>query len=248
MRFDELLDYRPAPAALAGRRILVTGAGSGIGAAVARALASHGATVVLLGRRVAPLETVYDAIAAAGGAAAIYPLDLLSAGYVDFERLRETLARELGGLDGVLSNAAMLGELAPLARYEPQLWAAVHQVNLHAPFMMLQNLLPLLWEAPEAAVLVTLDAKARAASAYWGAYATSKAALERLLILLAEESAPQAGLRVHGLCPPPADTALRRRAYPAESRAGLAAPEALTGPFLFLLGPDGAGCPARILG
>ena len=69
--------YRPAADLLAGRVILVTGAGDGLGKAAALALAEHGATVVLLGRKVRPLERVYDAIEQAGGPQpAIYPLNL----------------------------------------------------------------------------------------------------------------------------------------------------------------------------
>lgn len=247
MHFADLLDYRAGPQDLAGRHILVTGAGSGIGAAVALDLAGAGATVTLLGRRVPPLESVWDAITAAGGEAAIYPMDLESAAYQDFERLHDTLLEAFGRLDGLLCNAAMLGDLTPLARYQPQTWARVHQVNLHAPFMMLQNLLPALLASEDASIAFTLDAAVRPPRPYRGAYGTSKAALEAMLHMLAEETAHYGQLRCNGLCPPPVLTQLRRDAYPGEDPAALASPDSITGPFLWLLGPAGRACRGEIL-
>ncbi|MGH8312303.1 MAG: SDR family NAD(P)-dependent oxidoreductase, partial [Gammaproteobacteria bacterium] len=99
-------DYIAAPDALKERAILVTGAGDGIGRAVSRGLAAHGATVVLLGKTIKKLESVYDEIMQAGGPMpGIYPMDLRGATYQDHEDLAAVLAREYGRLDGLLHNA-----------------------------------------------------------------------------------------------------------------------------------------------
>jgi NAD(P)-dependent dehydrogenase (short-subunit alcohol dehydrogenase family) len=106
-----------APARLLeGRAILVTGAGQGLGRAVALACAKAGATVALLGRKQQKLEATYDAITAAGGAEpAMIPLDLASATAPDYENLAHLLRRELKGLNGIAHCASHFVPLGPLS-------------------------------------------------------------------------------------------------------------------------------------
>lgn len=232
--------YRAAPDLLAGRCVLVTGAGDGLGRAGAEALAAAGATVILLGRTLRKLEACYDAIEGGGGPRpAIYPLDLAGATYQDYERLAADIEREFGRLDALVLNAAALGELAPLARYEPTLWARVMHVNLNAAFMLTQNLFPLLERADDAAVIAVTDQAVERGAAYWGAYAVSKAALGAFAATLAAECESKPRLRVHALDPGPTATALRRRAFPAEDPRRLPSPAEVAPAYVYLVGPDG---------
>ena len=97
------------------RIILVTGAGAGIGKAAALSYARLGATVILLGRSVEKLEQVYDQIESEGGSQpAIVPLNLESASHLEYQQIAENIEAEFGRLDGLLLNAAVLGELRPL--------------------------------------------------------------------------------------------------------------------------------------
>ena len=92
---------------LAGRTILVVGAHGALGEAAARACAGHGATVVLLGRRVPKLTRHYDALEAGGAPQpAIYPLDLAGAGADDYAQLAQSIERDCGRPDGILHCAA----------------------------------------------------------------------------------------------------------------------------------------------
>lgn len=91
---------------LAGRVVLVSGAAGGLGAAAVRACTSAGATVVLLGRKVAKLNRVYDSAASLGPEPLLYPLDLEGATPDDYAALAERLASEVGRLDGLLHCAA----------------------------------------------------------------------------------------------------------------------------------------------
>ena len=132
-------DYTPPADILAGRVILVTGAGDGIGKAVSLAFAAHGATVILLGRTTSKLESVYDDIVTAGGdKPAIYPMDLQGAVPDDYQQLAQRIESEFGRLDGLLHNAGLLGSLTSIEHYDPMEWLRVIQVNLHAPFLLTQ--------------------------------------------------------------------------------------------------------------
>lgn len=231
--------YQASKTLLQERTILITGAGDGIGRAAALACASHGATVILLGRTEEKLECVYDEILAAGGAEpAIVPLDLATAGEAEVQQLAETLAEHFGALHGLLHNASILGERKPLAQARLATWQSVLQVNVTAGFLLTQALLPLLEAADDASVLFTSSGVGRQGRAYWGAYAVSKFATEGLCQVWAAELANTSRVRVNVINPGATNTAMRRTAYPAEPPTTNPAPEALMPSYLYLLGPD----------
>lgn len=234
--------YRAAPDLLAGKTILVTGAGDGIGRAAARCYAAHGASVVLLGRTTAKLEAVYDEIVDAGGPQpAIFPLDLATATEADYSVLANALDETFGHLDGLLHNAGVLGERRPIASARYQDWAEVMQVNLNAQFLLTRATLPLLELAPEASVIFTSSGVGRRGKAYWGAYAVSKFATEGLMQVLADELENTSKIRVNSLNPGATNTAMRRSAYPGETPTNNPAPEDIMPVYLYLMGADSAG-------
>ena len=227
---------------LTGRTILVTGAGDGIGRAVSLALASQGATLVLLGRTLSKLEAVYDRIEEAGGAQpAIYPLNMDGATEHDYLEMADKLQTEFGSLEGLLHNAAQLRLLSRIDDYDSQAWYQVLQTNLNAPFMLTQACLPLLRKAKDASLLFTSDHVGRRAKAYWGAYAVSKFGIEGLMQVMAEELGESSNIRVNSFAPGPTRTKLRAIAYPGEDPNTLKPPEQLTPFYLWLLGPDSVG-------
>lgn len=234
--------YSPSKDYLAGRTILVTGAGDGIGRAVSIALAAHGATVVLLGRTLTKLEAVYDQIEESGGTQpAIYPLNLEGATEHDYLELAEKLKTEFSSLEGLLHNAAQLRLLSRIDDYDVQTWFQVMQTNINGPFMLTQACLPLLRKASDASLLFTSDDLGRKAKAYWGAYAVSKFGTEGLMQILAEEFGESSNIRVNSFSPGPTRTKLRALAYPGEDPGTLKPPEQLVQFYLWLLGPDSRG-------
>lgn len=199
---------------LAERVYLVTGAAAGLGRAISRSLAEAGATVILLDKDVAGLEAVYDEIEASGAPqAAILSLDLEGAEAGDYDQLVATVREELGRLDGIVHAAARLGGLAPITDYPPAVWNSVLATNLTGPFLLTRACLPLLEDAPDPAVVFVSDEVGQLGKAYWGAYAVSKAGLETLARMLAEES-EQSSLRVHTVIPGPIATAIQSEAFP----------------------------------
>lgn len=242
------LDYAPAPDLLAGRTILVTGAGDGIGAAVSRRLAAHGASVVLLGRTVKKLEAVYDAIERDGGPKpALFPMDLLRATPDDATRLAEGIHEAFGRLDGVLHNAGVLGVMSTLAHYEPEAWLEVMQVNVNAPFLLTTTLLPLLEKSDDARVVFTSSGVGRAGRAHWGAYAVSKFATEGMMQVLADETESAGRIRVMSINPGGTRTRMRAAAYPAEDPQRLRTPEDIAPAYLYAFGPEGRALHGKAL-
>jgi NAD(P)-dependent dehydrogenase (short-subunit alcohol dehydrogenase family) len=235
-------DYHPRTDALAGKTILVTGAGDGLGRAAAMSYACHGATVILLGRTVAKLEGVYDEIRAVGGPEpAITPMDLAGASDVEAVACAEAVAREFSHLDGLLHNAGILGERRPIESSSFSAWQEVMQVNLNAHFLLSRYLLPLVKAAPAGSIVFTSSGVGRVGRAYWGAYAVSKFATEGLMQVLASELENTSEVRVNCLNPGATNTAMRRAAYPGEDAASNPGPEEIMSAYLYLMSDDSLG-------
>src|SRR5690554_3903574 len=236
-------DYQAPADLLKDRIVMVTGAGSGIGRAAAKAYAAHGATVMLVGRTVGRLEEVYDEIEAAGHPQpAIVPMNFEGAAVKDYEELAMTIEENFGRLDGLLHNAGILGTRSPVELYDPDTWNKVMQVNVTAPFLLTRALIPLLRKSGDASVVFTSSGVGRKAKAYWGAYAVSKFALEGLSQLLADELDDERhNIRVNSLNPGATRTAMRVFAYPAENPQQNPAPEELMPIYLYLMGKDSEG-------
>ncbi|POP51450.1 YciK family oxidoreductase [Zhongshania marina] len=229
-------DFVAAPQCLENKVILVTGAGDGIGRAAALSYAQHGATVILLGRTIEKLEAVYDEIEAAGyPQAAIYPVHLRGAAMKDYEELANTIEREFGRLDGLLHNAGVLGQRRTLAQTTVDSWDEVLHVNLTAPFMMTQALLPMLAAAENASIILTSSSVGRKGRAFWGAYAVSKFGTEGMMQILAEEEFELNNIRVNSINPGATQTVMRRTAYPGENPQNNPLPEVIMPLYLYLM-------------
>ena len=221
--------------------MVVTGAGDGIGRAVAIALARQGAIVGLLGRTLRKLERSYDQIVDAGGPKpALLPFNLETAGATEYDALHDALDREFGRVDGLAHVAGILGALSPIDHYDVPTWCRVLHVNLTAAFLLTRTLLPLLRRSADAAIVFTSSGVARHGRAYWGSYSVSKFGTEGLMQVLAHEL-EDTQIRANSLNPGPVKTAMRLEAFPAEDRSRLLEPAAVTAPYLFLLGPEGCG-------
>ena len=232
----------PAPNLLAGRTVLVTGAGDGIGCVAALTYAEHGANVVLLGRTRAKLDAVSDAITASSKTRPLLvPADLLQVDEAAAEALAQGIRDEYGRLDGLLHNASLLGPRTTLVHYPVQAWLDVMQANVTAGFLLTRALLPLLNEAGDASIIFTSSGVGRRGRAHWGAYAVSKFATEGMMETLADEVAETGRIRVNSLNPGATRTAMRAAAYPSEDPATLPTAQQHMALYLYLMGPDSKG-------
>ena len=227
---------------LEGRVILITGASDGIGRALAVHAAKHGAQIILHGRDVKKLETVYDEIEALHDAPrpSIAVMDLAVAGSDAYTSLADSLAAEFGRLDGLVNNAGILGERYSIEQYDAAMWQRVMHVNVTAAFAITQVCLPLLHQSDDASIIFTSSSVGRVGKPFWGAYAVSKFATEGLSQVLASEQA-HGSIRVNCIKPGPVRTEMRRAAYPGEDQEALKTPEDILPTYLYLLGPDSKG-------
>jgi NAD(P)-dependent dehydrogenase (short-subunit alcohol dehydrogenase family) len=206
----------PAPDALSGRVIVITGANGGLGESAAKACAQAGATVVLIGRKVPKLNRVYDAVKALGPEPALYPMDLAGADPADYEAMADKVGNELGGLHGLLHCAVDFAGLRALEATPPTDLVRQLHVNLTAPWLLTQACLPWLRQADDSAVVFVGDELSRVNTAYWGAYGIAKAGLAGLARMLHDET-ESGPVRVSLLEPGPMRTAIRARAYVEEA-------------------------------
>jgi NAD(P)-dependent dehydrogenase (short-subunit alcohol dehydrogenase family) len=224
------------------RIVLITGASDGIGRALALHSASLGAQVVLHGRNVGKLESVYDEVEAIEGAPrpSIAVLDLVSANSESYTTLAQSIEQEFGRLDGLVLNASILGERFSIEQYDAVQWQRVMHVNVTSAFAMTQVFLPLLRQSDDASVIYTSSGVGRVGKAFWGAYAVSKFAIEGLSQVLADEHR-HGDLRSNCINPGPTRTKMRLEAYPAEDRDRLKRPEEILATYVYLLGPASKG-------
>lgn len=240
--------YQPQANELAGKTLLVTGAGAGIGRAAAKAYAAHGAEVLLLGRTERDLDSLYDEIVAAGGAEpGIIPLDLGKANHDTFCTLADELGSNFNKLDGLLHNASVLGDRKPIAQTNASAWHEVMQINVNSVFMLTQALLPLLNAAAQASIVMTSSSVGRKGRAFWGAYSVSKFATEGFMQVLADELENTTNIRVNSLNPGAMNTGMRRMAYPGEAPTSNPAPETLMALWIYLMSDASIGCNGRAL-
>lgn len=240
--------YQPTAGLLRGRTILVTGAGDGIGRTAALTFARYGATVLLLGRTLSKLEAVYDEIEQAGGAQpALLPMNLASATMSEYQQLANMIEQEIGGLDGILHNAAILGPLTPLQMYDPDTFDEVININMRAPFQLTQTLLPLLRQSTDASVIFTSSSVGRTPRAFWGAYAVSKMGIEGLSKIFSDELANVSSIRFNCINPGPTRTNMRAHAYPGENPFNLPTPDQIMPTYLYLMGADSKGVTGQSL-
>lgn len=219
--------------------ILITGAGDGIGRALAIEAAKQGATTILLGKSLKKLEAVYDEIMANNSPEpAIHPLNLLQAQPKDADELATSIHNLFGKLDAIIHNAGMAGVITPLEHLAPEKWADVIQLNLNVPYLLTHAVLPLLKKCDSPSILFTSANESTKAKAYWSAYCASKFGIMGLAQSLHEEL-ENSTIRVNTINPGVVRTNLRVKAYPGLDPLSFPAPEEVVPYYLYLLSDQG---------
>ena len=223
--------------------ILITGAAGGLGSTAAITLASQGATIILLDKKIPGLEAVYDQIVAAKDPEPVmYPFDLANANETQYKELATAIENKYGSLQGLLHSAVDSGICGPIAIQKTIDWGNTLNINLNAAFLLSRVLLPLLQKSStQASIVFTTDSSVRTGKAYTGAYGVAKIALEGFSKILAEELESAQKVRVNTVIPGPVNSPLRKRTHPAEDKDKLATMETLTDIYAYLFGPESTG-------
>ena len=208
---------------LAGKLALVTGASRGIGAATSEALAEVGAHVILVARTGKALEDVEERIHGAGGSATIAPLDITDGESV--AKLAAAVAGRWHALDIMVLNAAMLGSLTPVEHIDAKEYGRIIATNLLAPQALIAAFDPMLRKAERADLVAVTSSVGSEPRAFWGAYGSSKAALETLVLSYADETEHAGKIKVHVVDPGATRTRMRQLAFPGEEPETVKPPE-----------------------
>jgi NAD(P)-dependent dehydrogenase (short-subunit alcohol dehydrogenase family) len=207
---------------LSGKLALVTGASRGIGAATAEALAAAGAHVILVARTAEALEQVEERIHEAGGSATIAPLDLTEGESVG--KLAGAAAERWQALDILVLNAATLGSLTPVEHIDAKEYARILTLNVAANQALIAAFDPMLRRSERADVVAITSSVGHEPRAFWGAYGSSKAALENLVLTYGDETGHSGKIRVHVIDPGATRTRMRELAFPGEEPEGVKPP------------------------
>ena len=230
---------------LSGKLALVTGASRGIGAATAEALAARGTHVILVARTPAALEEIEERIHQVGGTATIAPIDLTDGEGIG--KLAGAVAERWQKLDILILNAAMLGSLTPVQDIDPKEYSRLLSLNLLANQALIAAFDPLLRRAERADVVALTSSVGAEPRAFWGAYGSSKAALETLLGAYADETAHTGRIRVQIIDPGATRTRMRALAFPGEEPESVKPPETVAEAILDRLASDaGTGEKLRV--
>jgi len=183
----------------------VTGAGRGIGAAIAVSLARLGASVIVSGRTPGPVDQTVQRITQSGGRAEAFPCDVTSADSV--QRLAEHLQRKFGRLDILVNNAGIGGFSSPLHQLPIKDWDRILDTNLRGVFFMIRALAPLMIPRRSGHIINISSLAGKNPLPNGAAYAASKWGLNGLTHSVAEELRAH-NIRVSVICPGSTNTEL----------------------------------------
>jgi NAD(P)-dependent dehydrogenase (short-subunit alcohol dehydrogenase family) len=229
---------------LSGKVALITGGSRGIGRAIAAAYARAGAAIFICGRNEDTVGAALRELRQTGGEVDGAAGDVGAP--QDAQRLVDAALARFGTVDVLVNNASILGPREPIANYPIAAWEEVLRINLTGIFLMARAVLPVMMARRAGSIINVTSGVGRHGKARWGAYAVSKAGVESLTQVLADE-VNELRIRVNAVNPAATRTAMRAAAYPAEDPLTLPTPEEIVPLFLYLASDESAGITGQSL-
>ncbi len=208
--------------------LLITGAATGFGKALCFRLAKQGGNLILLDKDKRALQALYDELDPIENCfPVLYPMNLAGAQIEDYQSLSEVIKKEFGELHSIIHNAAQFDGLSPLSHTKVFNWFETIQTNLSAPYLLSQACLELLVENNKGNIVYITDDFSNSTPAYRGAYAVSKAGLDTLMKITAEEIEETSNIKVFSFNPGFMETAFLAKIYPGHEPGTLVSTETI---------------------
>lgn len=222
---------------LQNRVAVVTGSSRGIGSAVARAFAAHGAMLALVARDEGNLEAIKRDLEEETEVLAV-PGDISRE--KDVARFVEAVMKRFGKIDVLVNNAGILTPQALIHEVQTEDWDRTLAVNLRGMFLMIKHVLPVMLERKSGVIINVSSGAGKHGAPGWGPYSASKFGVEALTQVLAAETRSQ-GIRTNAVNPGGVRTSMRAMAYPEENLLSLPHPDEVAPLFVYLASSEGRG-------
>ena len=216
---------------LAGKRVVITGGSKGLGRALASRFAEEGARLALCARSFDELNRLALELSLRGSPCIVSSCDIADASQVS--QFADLVLADFGAVDVLINNASLLGPRADILEWTRPTWDRVIDVNVNGLFSVTRAFLPSMVGQHAGSIINVSSSVGSVGKRRWGAYATSKFALEGFTQVLADE-VRVAGVRVNSVNPGAMDTDMRHAAFPDEDRTKLKSPSAASGVFVYL--------------
>ena len=210
-----------------GKNIMITGATSGIGLELVKSFSSKGANIIMLGKDEDKLDELYDEISIHGGKNLIIKSDLRELDEKGAIQVSDEIKKYYENIEGLIHNAAILGNLTRIEDYQSKTWDDVLQVNLTSSFLITKHLLELVASSNEARIIFVSSSVSNIGKAFWGAYSVSKFAQRGLAEILSEETEVNKNIKVFSFDPGATKTKMRFAARPSEDQDSIKTPKDL---------------------
>jgi len=220
------------------KNIVITGSTDGIGYALASQLIKQKTNLICINRSSEKVDKFHEEIDASNVKFLDLVTDLALLDEAKCIEMVNEIVKDFHEIHGIVLNASILGSMKPIKDVDEGEWRKVFEVNIHANFLLIKHLMPLLSSKSKAKIILLSSGVADIGRAYWGAYSASKFALKGLAEILADECSTERNIQIVSFNPGATNTKMRTQAYPSEDPSSIASPDETASYLVQILSED----------